>query len=314
VSTRDHLAGSRRIVQRETARLSRLDAIRTGEELRELRLGLGVPQAEVARVVGVSRSVISELEAGDPTVGLEVRRRVAVAVGADLRINVYPGATPLVHDAAHARLVERLLGRRHRCWQARIEARVPGPGRSSTDVRLEAFGAVVAIEVETHIRAWDAVVRRCQDKRERIRDALGGRALVHAVLLLPPTRHHRQLIAALGETVRSTFPVPAERLRRALEDGTPWPGDGILWMAGGTEPDGARAPRGVTGLHAATGSRAEVGGAASSRAAPGSRAEVGGATGVAPGTAGLAAGSRAEVGGTTGVAPQHGPPRRRCRP
>jgi len=240
MSTRDQLAGSRRIVQREAARLSRIDAIRTGQELRELRLGLGVPQAEVARVVGVSRSVISELEAGDPSVGLEIRRRAAVAVGADLRINVYPGATPLVHDAAHARLVERLLGRRHRRWEAQIEARVPGPGRSSTDVRLEAFGAVVAIEVETRIRAWDAVVRRCQEKRERIRDALGGRAVVHAVLCLPPTRHHHQLVADLGETVRLTFPVPSERLRNALEDGTAWPGDGILWMAGGPEPAGTR--------------------------------------------------------------------------
>lgn len=241
MSARDQFAGSRRIVQREAARLSRLDAIRIGQELRELRLGLGVPQAEVARVIGVSRSVISELEAGDPTVGLEIRRRAAVAVGADLRINVYPGATPLLHDAAHARLVERLLGRRHRRWRAEIEARVPGPGRSSTDVRLEAFGAVVAIEVETRVRAWDAVVRRCQEKRERIRDALGGRAVVHAVLCLPPTRHHHQLVAALGETVRLTFPVPSERLRRALEDGTAWPGDGILWMAGGREPAGTRA-------------------------------------------------------------------------
>lgn len=234
----DQLARSRRIVQREAVRLSRLDAVRIGQELRELRLELGVPQADVARVVGVSRSVISELEAGDPTVGLEIRRRTAVVLGADLRVNVYPGATPLLHDAAHARLVERLLSHRHRCWRAQIEARVPGPGRSSTDVRLEAFGAVVAIEVETRIRAWDAVVRRCQEKRERIRDALGGRVVVHAVLCLPPTRHHRELVANLGETVRSTFPVPSEQLRCALEDGTAWPGDGILWMAGGREPAG----------------------------------------------------------------------------
>jgi transcriptional regulator with XRE-family HTH domain len=253
MSTRDHLAGSRRIVQREAARLSRIDATRTGQELRELRLGLGVSQAEVARVVGVSRSVISELEAGDPTVGLEIRRRAAIALGADLRINVYPGATPLLHDAAHARLVERLLRRRHRCWRAQTEARVPGPGRSSTDVRLEAFGAIVAIEVETRIRAWDAVVRRCQEKRERIQDALGGRAVVHAVLCLPPTRHHRQLVAALGESARLTFPVPSERLRRALEEGTAWPGDGILWMAGGPEPRGepGHSQAGANGVRAA---------------------------------------------------------------
>ena len=233
---RDQLAGSRRTIEREAARLSRLGAIRMGQELRELRLGLGVPQAEVARAVGVSRSVISELEAGDPTVGLEIRRRAALAVGADLRIGVYPGATPLVHDAAHARLIERILARRHPRWRAQIEARVPGPGRSSTDVRLEAPGEIVAIEVETHIRAWDAVVRRCREKRERIHDAVAGRAVVHAVLCLPPTRHHRQLVADLGESVRITFPAPSKQLRRALEDGTSWPGDGILWLAGGAMP------------------------------------------------------------------------------
>jgi transcriptional regulator with XRE-family HTH domain len=234
----DQLARSRRIVQREAVRLSRLDAVRTGQALREPRLGLGVPQAAVARAVGVSRSVICELEAGDPTVGLEIRRRAAVAVGADLRVNVYPGATPLLHDVAHARLIERLLGGRYPRWRARAEAPVPGPGRWSTDVRLQAFGAVVAIEVETHIRAWDAVVRRCHEKRERIREAVGDRAMVHAVLCLPPTRHHRELVASLGETVRSTFPVTSEQLRRALEDGTAWPGDEILWMAGG--PDSAQ--------------------------------------------------------------------------
>ncbi len=242
--TRDAFVAARRTAEREAARLARLDAVRIGQELRELRLGLCVRQADVARVVGVSRSVISELEAGDPTVGLDIRRRVAVVLGADLRVNVYPGATPLLHDIAHARLIERVLRRRHACWRAQIEARVPGPGRSSTDIRLEAFGEIVAIEVETRVRAWDAVVRRCLEKRERIRDALGSRTVVHAVLCLPPTRHHRLLVTTLAETVRSTFPNPSVRLRRALEDGTPWPGDGILWMAGGPSQARSRsAPR-----------------------------------------------------------------------
>jgi DNA-binding transcriptional regulator YiaG len=61
MSTPDQLAGSRRVVLREAARLARMDAVRLGQELRELRLGLGIHQADVARVVGVSRSVISEL-------------------------------------------------------------------------------------------------------------------------------------------------------------------------------------------------------------------------------------------------------------
>lgn len=229
----DSGASSRRQVEREAIRLARLDAARIGQELRELRLGLGVRQADVSRVVGVSRSVICELEAGDPTVGLEIRRRTAIALGADLRVNVYPGSTPMLHDAAHLRIIERVLAGRHPRWGAETEARVPGPTRASTDIRLSAAGVIVLIEVETHIRRSDAVVRRCFEKRERVRDANGETRAVFAVLCLPPTVHHRRLVAEFQESVLVAFPVPPDGIRRALEVGTDWPGDGILWVAGG---------------------------------------------------------------------------------
>lgn len=227
------LAHSRRLVEREGARIARHDAVNVGRELRELRLGLGVRQADVARVVGVTRSVICELEAGDPTVGLEIRRRAAIALGADLRVNVYPGATPWLHDGAHLRIIERILAGRHPRWRAETEARVPGAFRASTDVRLSMADSIVLIEVETHVRRWDAVLRRCFEKRERVRDGIGARGSVFAVLCLPPTRHHRRLVAEFSESVRVAFPTAPDLLRRALKEGTDWPGDGILWIAGG---------------------------------------------------------------------------------
>jgi len=228
----DNLAGRRRLVEREANRLARLDAARIAEELRQLRLGLNVSQAAVARVVGVSQSVLSDLERGDPTVGLEIRRRVAIALGADLRVAVYPGATPMLHDAGHARIIERILERRHRRRRAELEARVPGAGRASIDIRLSAAGTIVLIEVETHVRRWQATVRRCFEKRELVRAAAPAGTSVFAVLCLPPTRHHRRLVAEYSESVRAAFPEPPESLRHALEQGTDWPGDGILWMAG----------------------------------------------------------------------------------
>ena len=229
----DHLARSRRAVEREAVRLARLDATRLSQELRELRLGLNVSQAAVARIVGVSQSVISELERGDPTVGLEIRRRAAIALGADLRVAVYPGATPMLHDVAHARIIARLLRSRNPRWRAEVEARVPGPGRSSTDVRLSATGTIVLIEVETHLRRLEATARRSFENRERVRDAAPVGSGVFAVLCLPPTRHHRHLVAELAEYVQAAFPESPDRLRRSLEEGTDWPGDGILWIAGG---------------------------------------------------------------------------------
>lgn len=228
-------AQSRRNLEREANRLARLDASRIPRELREVRLGLGVSQAAVARVVGVSRSVISDLELGDPSVGLEIKRRTAIALGADLRVSIYPGAQPVLHDAAHARIGERILRRKARIWRADLEARVPGPFRASTDVRLSKPGTIVLIEVETHIRDWEATIRRIFEKRERVRDVTPAEVRVVAVLCLPPTRHHRRLVSELAESVEATFPGSPELARRALEEGSEWPGDGILWMAGGAD-------------------------------------------------------------------------------
>lgn len=230
---RDSTARSRLVVARDAVRLARLDASRISQELRELRLGLNVSQAAVARVVGVSQSVISDLERGDPTVGLEIRRRAAIALGADLRVAVYPGSRPMLHDAAHARIIERILARRHRRWRAEIEARVPGPGRASTDVRLSSPGTIVLIEVETHLRRWEATIRHGAEKRERVRETVDAATKVFSVLCLPPTRHHHGLVRELKESVGAALPGPPEQLRRSLEEGTDWPGDGILWMPGG---------------------------------------------------------------------------------
>ena len=231
----DEAARSRRAVEREASRLARLDASRVGRELRELRLGLSVSQAAVARVVGVSRSVVSDLERGDPTVGLEIRRRTAIVVGADLRVSVYPGARPMLHDIAHARIIERILKRRDRGWRADLEAGVPGPFRASTDVRLARPGTIVLIEVESRLRDWEATIRRIFEKRERVGGSVSGRTRVIAVLCLPPTRHHRRLVSDLAESVGATLPASPELARRSLEEGGEWPGDGILWMAGGAD-------------------------------------------------------------------------------
>jgi transcriptional regulator with XRE-family HTH domain len=239
------LARSHRLVSREAARIARLDATNVGQEFRELRLRLGVRQSDVARVAGVARSVISELEAGDPSVGLAIQRRTAIALGADLRVHVYPGSTPMLHDAGHGRIIERIVASRHRRWQAELEARVPGGGRTSIDVRLSMPGSIVLIEVETRVRRWEQVLRQLFEKRESVRAVNPDGVQVYAVLCLPPTRHHRALVSELGESVRTALPANSDELRRALEEGTAWPGDGILWVAGGQSRPRSRAPRRV---------------------------------------------------------------------
>jgi DNA-binding XRE family transcriptional regulator len=216
----------------ESRRIARAECRRLGEELCAARARLGLTQADVGRAVGVSRSTVSALEGGDPGVSLQIRFRVGLLLGLRLRLPAYADQTPLLHDAAHARIVERLVRMANQRWRITLESPVPGPGTRSSDLRLEAGPDVVLFEVESHVLRWEEIVRETQSKRETVRAALPSRR-VHSVLVLPPTRHHRDLVAALRSSVRSVFPHPSSTLEACLAgaDGA-WPGDGLLWVPG----------------------------------------------------------------------------------
>ncbi len=212
-----------------------------GEEFHELRLRAGVSQAAIARSIGVARSVVCRLEAGDQEVGLRIRARAASLLGATLKLVIYADGDPLIRDAAHARLVEALLALRDRRWQATVEAPVPGPGRRSTDIRLERGADLVLCEVESRVRRLEEIVREVHDKRETVRPTVRPGTRVHVVLVLPPTRHHRSLVRAHPETIRAAFPTRSADLRAALEaPNGAWPGDGLLWLAAGGTLGGSR--------------------------------------------------------------------------
>src|SRR5205085_7429750 len=140
--------------------------VRRGTE--SIRLRAGVSQAAVARAIGVSRSVICEMEAGDASPSLLIRSRAAAALGGEIRLAMYGGDTPLIRDAAQARLVESLLRIAHATWARSVEAPVPGPGRRSVDVRLDRGADIVLIEVESRLRAVEEIVRELHAKRAAV--------------------------------------------------------------------------------------------------------------------------------------------------
>lgn len=174
--------------------------------------------------------MICRMEQGDPDVSTRIRARAAAAVGAECRMALYADRDPVIHDAAHAQIVERLLELRNAAWRATVEAPVPGGGRRSTDVRLDRGADVVLVEVETRVQALEAIVRECADKRAAVQAAQPGRS-VHVLLVLPRTRHHRAIASAHPGIIRAAFPIPPQRLLAAVTDPTErWPGDGILWL------------------------------------------------------------------------------------
>jgi len=228
--------GISRLAIHDGDRQLRRTCTRFGEEVREIRLRAGVSQAALARAIGVSRSVICQMEQGDLNVSARIRARAVAALGADFRISVFPGGAPLIHDAAHARIVEAILRHCHASWHPIVEAPVPGPGRRSTDIRLDRGPDVVLMEVETHVRAFEAVIREGAEKRSAVATAARVRR-IHVVLVLPPTRHHRALVSAHPSIVAAAFPASDSELAGALAaPDQEWPGDGILWAPEATAP------------------------------------------------------------------------------
>lgn len=210
----------------------RRTSVRFGDEFREIRLRAGVSQAAVARGIGVARSVICRLEQGDPNVSPRIRARAAALLGAEIRMSIYTEAAPLIHDAAHAKIIEAVLALRHPSWKVTLESPVPGPGRRSSDIRLDRGRDIVLIEVETRVRALEAIIREGADKRAAIAASIGPERRIHVVLVLPPTRHHKALVAAHPWIVTTAYPASSDALSLALADpSAPWPGDGILWVA-----------------------------------------------------------------------------------
>jgi transcriptional regulator with XRE-family HTH domain len=223
--------GISRLAIHDGDRQLRRTCIRFGEEIREIRLRVGVSQAALARAIGVTRSVICRMEQGDPNVSARIRSRAVAALGADFRIAVFPSGAPLIHDAAHARIVEAVLRRCHPTWHRTVEAPVPGPGRRSTDIRLDRGADTVLMEVETHVRALEAIIREGSEKRSAVADASDGRR-IHVALVLPPTRHHRSLVGAHPAIVAAAYPASDADLEAALTaPDQAWPGDGILWVS-----------------------------------------------------------------------------------
>jgi transcriptional regulator with XRE-family HTH domain len=205
---------------------------RFGDDFRELRLRSGVTQADVAEAIGVDRSAITRLERGDTDVSSTIRARACACLGADFRVQLYHERSPLLFDAAHARVIERFLAPCHRTWHPLVEARVPGPGRRSVDIRLQRGGDVVLVEVETRVRRLEEVIRELHSKRQAF-ELEEPRHRVHVVLALPPTTNHFALARTFESLIRTVFPAKRRDLEAALASATlPWPGDGLIWIAG----------------------------------------------------------------------------------
>jgi transcriptional regulator with XRE-family HTH domain len=193
-----------------------------GRELREARGAAGLSQREVGSAVAMSHSQVSRIELGrlaNPTI--EQLSRLAVAVGLELSVRLYPAGDP-VRDVAHIRLLERLRGQLHPALAWRTEVPLPVQGDlRAWDAVIAGPGWKIAIEAETRVGDAQALQRRLSRK---VRDG----QMPHVLLLVADTVRNREAVAAWGSGLSAMFPASARVTLEALRAGADPGGSGIV--------------------------------------------------------------------------------------
>ena len=243
-------------VERETTRRIRRLHLQLGEEVRRLRLDAGLTLTDLGVVVGVHRSHLTRIEAGQAAPSLEVLAAVGVALGADLGVRYFSGSGPRLIDRFQALMMEELIRCLHSRWIVRLEVAVTHPARGVVDAALidRLSPIAIASEVQSELRRLEQQVRWINEKADGLAARLADEAApalgpgVSRMLVLRSTRSTREIARRFEATLSAAYPARSEDVIRALTTASgPWPGAGIAWMrvdAGKAELL-ERPPRGV---------------------------------------------------------------------
>lgn len=190
------------------------------------RVAVGLTQARLARLAGVTQSVVSEVENGSLAAGLEVRCRLAAACGHELAWRFYPVATVSLRDSGQMALAQAIATMAHPSWTARLEVPVAPADPRAADLVLSNAAEVLHIEIERALVDAQAQIRAAQLKR----GALAERESrpIRLVLAVPDTRSTRERLAPSAALIARAFPIPSRRAWQAIRNGGPMGADAIL--------------------------------------------------------------------------------------
>ncbi|MFP5341796.1 MAG: helix-turn-helix domain-containing protein [Candidatus Limnocylindria bacterium] len=221
-----------RIVQHRLRRQRRS----LGDDLARLRTEAGATRAAVAAAAGLDRTFYGRVEAALATPGLETLIAVAAALGAEVSVRIYAGSGPRLTDRHQARMVEALLGTLCSVWRPHLEVAVWRPVRGVVDMVLDRVDQPLLVvgEFESNLGRLEQQLRWSAEKAAAIgssdvvRD--GPVPPVSRMLVVRSSAANREIVRRFERTVRASYPARTEDAVRSLRDGTPWPGDAIVWV------------------------------------------------------------------------------------
>jgi len=224
-------------VERAAVRVAQRVSRAFVQDVDRLREDAGISVPVLAAAAGIAPQYLRRVLAGDACPSDRVRARLAVALGADLSLRLYPNTGPLVRDRHQARMAEALLAVRHPRYRAFTEVPVRRPSRGWIDLVLHDGAAALAIasELQSELRRLEQLVRRASEKAASLPSwegwaALGASPQVSRLLVVRRTRQTRAVAADFARQLRVAYPAhPDDALAALTTDGLAWPGPAMVW-------------------------------------------------------------------------------------
>lgn len=223
---------------------ARFLAARFGTELRIARVTAGLTQSALARLAQVSQQEVSKAERGATDVSLDVRCRLAAVTGHELGWRLYPVATVRLRDSGQLSVAQAIVDAAHPSWKAELEVPVARGDARAADLVLRGPLATLHVEIERALVDFQGQLRSAQLKRQALAVA-GDVRPIRLVIAVPATDATRARLRPFRELIAEALPVTSREMWRALRDGTPPDGDGILLVrASRHRPADPSLPRG----------------------------------------------------------------------
>jgi len=232
--------------RRELARRSKETNRWIGRQILEARTEAGVSQAQLSHCAGLAPSYVWRIEAGLANPSVNALTAVAVCLGCDLGVRLFPTSGPRLHDRWQAPMVEALIRAAGLDWHATPEVPVP-TARGVIDLVLRRGpDLIVVCECHSELRRLELAIRRLGEKADAMA-RLEPSANVSRLLAVRSTAATRAIARTYEATLAAAFPAPARLTLDALRGDGPWAGSGMLWLRveGGRASVMERAPRGV---------------------------------------------------------------------
>jgi transcriptional regulator with XRE-family HTH domain len=223
-------------IEREMRRRLRATIRTIGNDLLRIRTDAAATQAQVAREAGIDRSHVARIEAGSTSASLETLVAVATALGADLSVRFFPGSGPRITDRHQARMIEALLRDLSPIWLPHLEVPVFRPTRGFIDAVFERTdrSLLVISEAESSLPRLEQQIRWAHEKAAAIGSSdlvgPGPSPATSKLLILRSTANTRELARTFESTLRTAYPARTRDAVASLFEGSPWPGDAIVWV------------------------------------------------------------------------------------